>query len=333
MIRMVHFLLLLIAGFGWSMPAQAHEVRPAYLEIIEHRGGRVDIMWKQPTLGSIAVPLRPRLSGGALDRAPDRVRLAAHFRIADWEGLDLRGAGLHGRTVTIEGLERTITDTLVVVNLASGETLHRILTPSTPAFVIDTGGGMAVPGYLLLGISHILTGIDHLLFVFGLILLSSSWRSVVATITAFTIAHSITLALTALKLIAVNVQFIEAMVALSILFLAGELVRKARKEQDLTLRYPWLIAFGFGLLHGAAFAGALHDIGLPRDNVPAALFLFNVGVEIGQLLFVSGTMAIFAVLRHVRPSPRLSEFALWAAIYSIGIFSAFWFLQRLQAAI
>lgn len=320
-------LLALQASSAW-----AHEVRPAYLEITERGDGKADVLWKHPSMGAIAVAMRPRLDR-LIDRAPDAVQGTNSFSIARWRNVELGKQGLADRMARVDGLENTITDTLLVIRLANGETVQQILTPSAPAFRIEAQNGAAVPAYLTLGIEHILTGIDHLLFVFGLILLSASLGRLLKTITAFTVAHSITLGLTALGLMNVSPSLIESMVALSILFLAVELVRKQRGECGLTIRYPWVIAFGFGLQHGAAFAGALKEIGLPPDNIPAALLLFNLGVEVGQLIFVAVVAAILFALRRLRLpaiAPRLGH---TAATYAIGGFSSFWFFERLHAAL
>ena len=214
--------------------AFAHEVRPAYLEITERADGTADILWKQPSQGLLLVALEPRITGGLTDRKPDTVSAATNFEIRGWRAVDLKGRGLDGREVKVEGLDRTITDVLLLVTLRNGDRISQVLTPAAPSFVIDARAGAAVPAYLLLGVEHILTGIDHLLFVFGLLLLSTGWRQLWKTITAFTIAHSITLALTALKLININPQLIEAMVAYSIVFLAVELMRKQRGKTGLT---------------------------------------------------------------------------------------------------
>ncbi|WEK46240.1 MAG: HupE/UreJ family protein [Candidatus Andeanibacterium colombiense] len=330
-------LRLLIAAvllaLGLTGQAAAHEVRPAYLEITERADGKADILWKQPSIGLLAVAIDPQIQGDLLKRAPDSAQSAENFEIRRWRNVDLGGKGLDKRQVKIAGLERTITDTLVLVRLKDGDQISQVLTPAAPGFTIDAHAGAAVPAYLVLGIEHILTGIDHLLFVFGLLLLSSGWRQLLKTITAFTVAHSITLALTALKLISVNPQLIEAMVAYSILFLAVELMRKQRGYDGITQRRPWLIAFGFGLLHGAAFAGALKEIGLPEGNIPASLFLFNVGVEIGQLVFVGICFAAIRALKHIRWPERTPRLAWTAASYAIGSFAMFWFLERLHTAL
>lgn len=330
---LVWLALVMLAVFTMATRVDAHEVRPAYLGITEGQDGRIDVLWKQPSIGLMAVALRPHIAGGLIERAPDTVENAENFEIRRWHGIDPGQSGLGDREVRIEGLERTITDTLVLVHLRSGEEEERVLTPAQPAFVINAHAGAAVPAYLKLGIEHILTGIDHLLFVFGLLLLSTGWKQLLRTITAFTVAHSITLALTALKLVSVNPQLIEAMVAYSILFLAVELVRKQRGVSGLTQRQPWIVAFGFGLLHGAAFAGALKEIGLPQHNIPASLFLFNVGVEIGQLLFVALVWVLLRLVSRLRWPAATPRLAWTSASYAIGSFAMFWFLERLHTAL
>lgn len=324
---------LITACLGLTSRVSAHEVRPAYLEITERADGKADVLWKQPSVGLMAVAIRPHIAGKLIERAPDSVSSAENFEIHRWTGVDLRGQGLDGRTVSIEGLERTITDTLVLVHLKSGDDEQQVLTPAQPSFAINAHAGAAVSAYLFLGVNHILTGIDHLLFVFGLLLLSSGWRQLLRTVTAFTVAHSITLALTALKVISVKPALIEAMVAYSILFLAVELVRKQQGKDGLTLRQPWLVAFGFGLLHGAAFAGALKEIGLPEHSIPQSLFLFNVGVEIGQLIFVALAAGLIWGLKRLRWPPVAPRYAWTAASYGIGSFAMYWFLERLHVAL
>jgi hydrogenase/urease accessory protein HupE len=185
-----------------------------------------------------------------------------------------------------------------------------------------------VPAYLLLGIEHILTGFDHLSFVLGLLLLVRSRLTLVKTITAFTVAHSLTLAAAALKWVHVNPSVIEALVAFSIVFVALELVRAYRGHFGLTARYPWVIAFTFGLLHGFAFAGSLAQIGLPEHNIPLSLLLFNLGVEIGQLLFVGVVLIVIELLKRL-PRP-LPDWTSWIPPYAIGGLASFWVIERLH---
>ena len=327
--------VLALVGTG-SAPVAAHEVRPAFLEIVETAPGRYDVTWKQPTYGDMALRLRPHLSAGWLEAAPVDQFATASYLIRTWRISAVKADALVGQTVAVEGLEKSITDVLVRVRLADGRRLETMLKPDRPSqtLAFAPNGGLPVPAYLSLGVEHILTGIDHLMFVLGLLLLVGvRWRLVKA-ITAFTAAHSITLAASAVGLVHVPSAVIEALVALSIVFVAAELARSGQGEPGLTRRWPWLIAFVFGLLHGFAFAGALAEVGLPKDAIPLSLLLFNLGVEIGQLIFVGAAIAVMLVLR------RLARTAapVWTALaprlppYAIGSFAAFWFIERAAVA-
>lgn len=310
-----------------AVPAFAHELRPAYLEITEDSQHRYEVLWKQPAMGEIAVHLVPHLSNGWLEVPAAEVKTAPGFVIRRWT---LLGPGsLEGQTVVIEGLELTITDVLVNVTLADGQQVREILKPDSPSLALHfkTPGALKVSAYLQLGTEHILTGFDHLMFVLGLLLLvDGRWR-LVKTITAFTVAHSITLAATALGMVRVQPAAVESLVALSIIFLAVELIHAYQGQKGLTVRYPWIIAFTFGMLHGFAFAGALADIGFPPGDVPLSLFLFNVGVEVGQLIFVTGALAIFWLIQRLPKQPP--QWMRWLPPYAIGSFASFWFIQRL----
>lgn len=332
---MRRLLVLVAILLAWAGAAAAHEVRPALLQIVETAPGAYDVTWKQPMVGDMAVHLAPHLSGGALERAPDAQSVAPGFLVKQWR---VRGGKpLDGQTVSVEGLPQSVTDVLLRVTTASGRSVDGVLRPAHPAQVLQLGPprGIAVPGYLRLGVEHILGGIDHLLFVFGLLLLvGPNWRLVKA-ITAFTVAHSITLALAALGYLRFPSASIEALVALSILFVAYELVPGRVRDDSLARRSPWLIAFAFGLLHGMAFAGALAEIGLPPKAAPQALLLFNLGVEVGQLLFLAAAIAVMAALR------RLGRLLAWEAqpwaralpAYAIGGLSAYWLLERIAVAV
>jgi hydrogenase/urease accessory protein HupE len=318
--------------FAWPSLASAHEVRPAFLQITELSNGRYDVLWKQPSQGTMAVRLIPHLSGGMLEGPPGAIETAPNFQIQIWRDIDAGTSGLEGRTLEIEGLRQTITDVLVSISLANGDQIHESLRPQNPLLVLHLRqNGLAVPTYLILGVEHILTGADHLCFVLGLLLLVRNRVMLLKTITAFTLAHSITLVATTVHMITVRPALVEALVALSILFVAVELVHFYRGREGLTVRFPWLIAFTFGLLHGAAFAGALAQIGLPPHAIPLSLLLFNVGVELGQILFVMAMLGIGLGLVHL---PRaLPVWTRWVPPYAIGTFAAVWFLERIQAAI
>jgi hypothetical protein len=306
--------------------AVAHEVRPALLQITELAPGRYDIVWKRPILGDVALRLKPRLSSGWLDGPPADQFAGAGYLVARWGVTS--DSPLHGQDLAIEGLEQSITDVLVQVR-AQGRSVDFVVKPVRPRATLSLEGraAPAAPAYLRLGVEHILGGIDHLLFVLGLLLLTGPRWSLVKAVTAFTAAHSLTLAASALGWVSPPSSVVEALVALSIVFLAVELAR-GPQSGTLTRRHPWMVALVFGLLHGFAFAGALAEVGLPRDDLVPALFLFNVGVELGQLLFVAAAVAaMWVAARILRPAAAPAPLRL-APAYGIGAFAAFWFLER-----
>ena len=323
-------LLLLTLSFA----IRAHEVRPALVQITQRSSNEFELLWKQPVNGDVALHLVPHLSGGALEREPNVSTTTPAFALKVWRNLSGdKNPPLEGQTLSVIGLERSITDVLVSVSLLDGRTIQRVLSPRQTSVALDFSAREAprASGYLGLGIEHILTGVDHLLFVLGLLLIVRKVRALMGTITAFTLAHSITLAATALGWIHVQPSVVEALVALSIVVLAVELVRQARGEGGVTVRYPWLIAFAFGLLHGCAFAGALAEVGLPSGDIPLALFLFNVGVEVGQLLFIAvAGLLLLLVARFLRQPPAWSRLI---APYAIGSFASYWFIERFLLAI
>jgi hydrogenase/urease accessory protein HupE len=328
-------LATLLVALGWlaTGTATAHEIRPALLQITQRDAHHFDVLWKQPVNGEVAVHLQPRLSGGGLDGEPSLESVTPAFALKVWKNVSDEGHPLDGQILRIEGLERTITDALVNVTLSDGRSIQEFLKPQRGSVRLDLSVRAAPPAgaYLSLGVEHILTGIDHLLFVFGLLLLVGRSWALLKTISAFTIAHSVTLAATAFGWLHTRSSVVEALVALSIVVLAVELVRRQRGETGLTSRYPWVIAFSFGLLHGCAFAGALAEVGLPAQHIPLALFLFNVGVEIGQLLFIgAASVAVWLAGRWVSSSPAWSRYAV---PYAIGGFSSYWFIDRFLFAI
>jgi hydrogenase/urease accessory protein HupE len=219
--------------------------------------------------------------------------------------------------------------------MLDGRAWTTLAHPSQPWFELaGAPSKLHVAGaYLRLGIEHIWSGVDHLLFILALMILVKGTRRLIATVTAFTVAHSITLAGATLGFVRVPQQPIEACIALSIIFVASEIVHARQGSQGWTKRWPWIVAFTFGLLHGFGFAGALNAVGLPQTAIPVALLFFNVGVEIGQLLFIAVILSIMAlacwiVRRTAIPQP------LWAwrvAPYSIGGVAAFWMIQRIAA--
>jgi len=326
---MIRFLLLLAVLAAFDVPASAHEVRPAYLEIDETAANRFDVLWKQPSAGMLAVHLMPTISNGLLKAPADEAYSANSFVIRRWKGRSIPRDSFDGATLHVEGLERTITDALVNISFLSGQQIQTLVRPASPTLIIHlTGTGkVPVPTYLTLGIEHILTGFDHLNFVLGLVLLVRGRMRLVKTITAFTVSHSVTLAAAALGYVRVSPPIIESLVALSIVFVAVQLARSLQGYDGLTVRYPWLIAGTFGLLHGVAFAGSLAEIGLPPHNIPGALLLFNCGVEIGQLMFVTAMLLLIAVLRRLTRRAA-AGYGRWIAAYGIGVLASYWMFER-----
>jgi len=311
---------------GDAPAARAHEVRPAALEISEIAPGRYRMLWRTPLLSGRRLPVVLQLPGGARTLGEPVLRELSDS-LLERRDVELPGGELSGRRIDFVGLQATITDVLVRVRLLDGTASTTLVKPSRPWVEIAASRGLldVAGAFVRHGIEHILFGYDHLLFVLALLLIVPSRRMLLATITAFTLAHSITLALATLGVVHVPGPPVEATIALSILLLAGEIVRFERGEPSLAARRPWLVAFAFGLLHGFGFAGALSEIGLPPADVPLALLAFNVGVELGQLAFIAGVLAVMAVVRRVRPAAALEPYARRAAPLAIGSVAAFWF--------
>jgi hydrogenase/urease accessory protein HupE len=306
-------------------PGLAHEVRPAYLELREQRPGEYSVLWKVPMRGDMRLSLAPVFSGHTESSVPVS-RVVPGAAIDSWT---LEAPGLRGQTLTIDGLDATMTDVLARIEYADGTAWTERLTPNEPSATIPAAASaVGVAGlYLTLGIEHILFGIDHLLFVFALLMLAQGLRPLVETITAFTVAHSITLALATLGIVQVPQAPVEAVIALSIVFVAAEVVHREQARAGIAARAPWLVAFGFGLLHGFGFAGALGETGLPQGHIPFALLFFNLGVEAGQLAFVAAVLGLAALLRRVPWVPPV----WWrrVPVYAIGSVAMFWTMQRI----
>jgi hydrogenase/urease accessory protein HupE len=316
----------------FSASAFAHELRPAYLELHEEQPGEFGVVWKTPMQGDGRLALEPEFSGDAKAITSVATRTQPGAAVQTWT---LRAPTLRGQTLRIRGMESTMTDALVHIDFADGTSWTQRLTPQQPASAIpERQGGWSVAGvYLKLGVEHILTGVDHLLFVLALLIITGGGWKLVKTVTAFTIAHSITLAAATLGYVQVPSRPVEAVIALSIVFVAVEIVHRRSGREGITARAPWIVAFTFGLLHGFGFAGALSEVGLPQGNIPLALLFFNVGVEIGQLLFIASIFAVMGLARIVTRRIRVPQPA-WAwrvPPYAIGSVAAFWIIQRIAA--
>ena len=317
---------LLVALIG--RPALAHEVRPAYLELRAESDTRFAMMLKLPTLGGRALKVRLEMPDGCLvDQTGAQETPGAEVVV----GRVTCRAAPYGRTARLAGLQNTLTDALVRVVQPSGEVATLRLTPDSPDFPVPrpTSRLDVFRTYGALGIEHILTGFDHLSFVAGLLLLVGTLRRLLATVTAFTLAHSLTLTAATLGLIHIPQAPVEALIALSILLVAVEVVALSRGAPGPIARHPARIAFTFGLLHGLGFASALREAGLPPQEIPVSLLAFNLGVEAGQVSFILAVMGVGLVLGRVAKVPRARVLLL--AGYAIGGLAAFWFLDRVGA--
>lgn len=322
-----------IALCALAGPAAAHQFAPALLELEEAGGDMVDVRWKQPAVRVQGSRLRPVLPVECQGEGNPTVQLEGSGMRATWQ-IRCPG-GLGGKVVGVEGIATSQADVLLRIGLRDGRKLRAVLKANAPSYEIRAGNGRAgvFRDYLALGVKHILTGWDHLAFVLALLLLVGWGRRLLVTITAFTAGHSVTLALAALGVVRVPQQPMEAAIALSIFFLAVELTRRRPEGQRPTLaqRAPWLVAGTFGLLHGLGFAGALSEVGLPAAEIPLSLFAFNLGIELGQLGFISVALGVGAVIAW---SPlKRARFAAAVPPYAIGVVSVFWFIERVVAAV
>ena len=304
----------------------AHEMRPAYLEVNELTPSVYSVLWKVPMRGDMRLRLDPHFPDSCTEVVPTSVRSTAGALISNWTVQC--DAGLAGQRISIEGLGNTLTDVLARVQHIDGAVQTTRVKPAEAYFIVSGSSGKLALSttYLWLGIEHILLGVDHLLFVFALMLIVSGTRRLVLTITAFTVAHSITLAGATLGYVHVPQQPVEAVIALSILFLATEIIHSRRGRPGYVERWPWVVAFIFGLLHGFGFAGALAEVGLPEHAIPFALVFFNIGVELGQLAFVGMVLLSTWLIHRFKQFPLRSAEML--ATYLIGGIAAYWAMER-----
>jgi hydrogenase/urease accessory protein HupE len=307
-------------------PVHADELRPGYIEFSQSGAQDWRLVWKAPMRGGVTPATQPVLPAGcAVVGQPVRAMAA----LAVVTTADVRcAAGVAGKSIGLTSFSTSQTDVLVRVAPLGRPVQAMRLTADAPMAVIQAKPDrwQVAKTYFVTGIDHILFGYDHLLFVVALVLLLSGLWTVAKAVTAFTVAHSITLIGSTLGFMGLPQRPVESVIALSILFLAVEIVKKNPNQPRLSERFPWVVAFGFGLLHGFGFAGALNEIGLPESDVPTALLTFNLGVEAGQLAIVIATAGVLAVLR--RYAVAAAPVAIRAATYGIGIISAYWFIER-----
>lgn len=307
-------------------PGTAHPLNPALLELWESREA-VEVLWRLPRAQPPTIPLQPVLPEACHAVSAPRVSQTEPSLTARWH-LTCGGRSLVGARVGVQGLSERQTEALVRIHLADGRLIQAVLRGDMPVLTVPEGAGpvAVLRAYLTLGVEHMLTGLDHLLFVLGLVLLVQGRQRLLWTVTAFTAGHSITLSLAMLGVVHVPPAPVEALIAVSLFIVALELTRATPGWALWTRRYPWGMALLFGLLHGLGFAGALAQVGLPPHEIPLALFAFNIGIELGQVLVIglvlvaSAALAIFPV-RWPQASARIPA-------YAIGSVAAFWVFDR-----
>lgn len=308
---------------------QAHEMRPAFLQIRQKTVSTYELFWKIPRRGNEVISIKPAFPSWFT--VEQKVPPVESGTGALYSFFATSTKDIHGMEFSIEGLKETIVDVLVQVELQNGEQYSFMVQPGNNHAIIPRSTGVmeTINGYFSLGVKHIWAGVDHLLFVLALLIITlGNTRKLLFTITAFTLAHSITLSSSALGYMGLPGPPVEATIALSIVFLAVEIIRVQQGLTTLTSRKPWLVAFTFGLLHGLGFAGALATIGLPQQHVPLALGFFNVGVEAGQLAFIAVSLLIIKVIY------QKGNWPVWIRkmpAYGIGSMAAFWLIERVVA--
>lgn len=324
-LRIVSCVLL---GLLLSGAANAHRFAPSLLKVTEIADQRYSMVWKTPAQGTSNIPLQPVWPQSCEITQANTPQVEGTGKVSSWQMRceQLGEDGLVGETLGVQGLGANQASALVMVSLLDGRNYQQVLNAEQAEFVIpaESSAGEVMGDYSLLGIEHIWGGMDHLLFVFGLLLLVGGGTRLLWTITAFTLGHSITLSLVTLGYFDYPVALVEFAIALSIFVLAVELTRTAR--HDMLWRNPWWLAGGFGLLHGMGFAGALAETGLPQDNLPLALLFFNVGIEIGQIAFILLILAIWMLVR--KPLAPWQDRLVPIPIYVLGALSAMWCIER-----
>ena len=310
----------------WLVALQcfAHEMRPAFAQLVETEEG-ISATLRQPLVRGFRPDLALDLGGRRLGAEIISQRQEGTL-IQSWQ--EYCDQALSQSTLAIRNLYPGVSEVLVSITHLDGSVQRFVVRPDNPVVNLGEADSPLLPAYLELGIEHLLAGLDHVLFVIALmVLITDRWR-LVATITAFTIAHSITLALSTFELLQISQSAVEALIALSLLFMAVEMLSKT---SSLTANYPWLISFGFGLIHGLGFAGVLREVGLPDDAALWALLLFNIGLEIGQLMVVAACLFLGFLIRYWRRKITAADVSLSNLLpaYFIGPISVWWLLQRL----
>lgn len=332
------FFISLILIIPAASQLSAHEVRPGYLEMSQTGQHTYGVLWKVPARGDLRLGLYVLLPDECQNISTPMSYLSSGAYIERWS-VSCKD-GLTDKSIAIEGLDSTFTDVLVRIEHSDDTTQVERLTPSSSSFIVESSPSsiQVAKTYLTLGVEHILLGIDHLLFVLALLIIVKGWKRLIGTITAFTVAHSITLAAATLGFVYVPQKPVEAAIALSIVFVASEIVHGIQGKPGLTESWPWVVAFIFGLLHGLGFAGALSEVGLPEASIPLALLFFNIGVEIGQLLFVALVVCALFVIQSFFKKQKGTVIGSYGFVqlqkgvaYVIGSVALYWVIERVYS--
>ncbi len=324
---MIRLLLVSLVWMAFGVAGFAHEMRPAYLELKQADEATYDVFWKVPGRGEVLrLGLYVEFPEGTENLTEPRANMANGAYVERWT--IRREGGLTGGTIRIAGLSQTMTDVLVRLQRLDGTTQVTRLLPTSPRFIVEAAPRPleVARTYAVLGVEHILTGIDHLLFVMSLLILTGGGWKLVKTVTAFTVSHSLTLTAATLGWVHVPPPPVEASIALSIVFVAAEILRVRQGESTVTSRHPWLVAFAFGLMHGLGFAGGLSEAGLPENHIPVALLFFSAGVEAGHFLFIGLVLSAWGLARLL--PVRYPRWVELVPTYAIGGIAAYWFIER-----
>jgi hydrogenase/urease accessory protein HupE len=306
--------------------ALAHPLAPSLLELREERAGVYAVRWKTPLLRAPGVELRPVLPDACRSVSEMREEVGPADLQVFWK-VDCSPVGLTGTSLEVEGLGRSRTAALIRIEMLDGHSLSGLVRSDAPRFLVepDPEAISVFSDFAVLGVEHILLGPDHLLFVLGLLLLVRQGRALLGAITCFTLGHSITLVLASLEVVTLPSGLVEIGIALSLVVVAVELCRRSESGHTFIGRRPWSASFGFGLLHGMGFAAAMREAGLPSSEIPLALFSFNLGIELGQLLFIALVLVVMKLSGlGLAASPRIR----WLSAYAIGSLAVYWIIER-----
>ena len=325
-----YFPYFLIIGYLITFNANAHPLAPSLLKIVEKEDGLLKVFWKEPELKKRGQKLKPLFQDGCEKRGPVKTIFEGTGIVKKFN-IVCQNKSLIGQVVGVRGWSDMNSTVLLHITLKSGSVIQQILSSDLKTVIVPKSESLTgfFKKYLLLGVKHIFEGIDHLLFVLGLIILMSGLRKILISLTFFTVGHSITLSLATLDLVVFPSSLCEFFIALTLVFLVCEISTKKENRENkesLMIKYPGSMTTFFGLIHGLGFAGALKEVGLPPTEVPLTLFSFNLGIEFGQILFVVIMMASWKFL--VRLNVEIPSWVRKGSIHSMGFLAGYWCFER-----